>query len=117
MLTIDIDAQLDRIVEIQGLLRHTLLSEEPAGLEELLAEKRSRLDGVLALRPHGALDSAEVQVRLLQILNTDLDLQGLITRQLKVLSVAIRKAGDTRRAAAGYGGGARVDIAAAGVVI
>lgn len=117
MLTIDVDAQLDRICEVQTLLRQTLLADEPVGLEDLLEEKRARLDGLLALRQHGALDDPAVQVRLLEILNTDLELQGLITRQLKVLSSAIRKAGDSRRAVAGYGGGVRAEVSTAGVVI
>jgi hypothetical protein len=112
MPTIDVNEQLDCIRAIQTELRETLLTEDAPGIETMLAEKRARLDGVLALRKDGLLDSAEVQVRLLEILNTDIELQGLISKQLTVLSVAIRKAREAQRLVSGYGAAARVEAVA-----
>jgi hypothetical protein len=106
--------QLAQIESLQERLRQLLLDDEPEGLDALLAEKRARLEAVLAERNSTEFGGRAVYARLLRILRADHDLQALISSQLAVLSTELRKTSEAQRLTGAYLGRPAVAAASGG---
>ena len=94
------ELQLRRIEEIQCELRRALVEDSLERLDELLAEKKSRLDTLLAGPLLGENASEGERQRFQELLRRDLALEALMKQKLKVLGNRLRK---TRAARNGVG--------------
>lgn len=97
-----LDGQLERIRKVQAELRRVVLDETLEDLEELLAEKRSRLEGLLLAGHFLGEWRKERAAELRAVLEEDRALVRLIRQKLKLLGTRLKKAHESRYVATQY---------------